>query len=265
MRLAVTHRITLQPEPEADRLALRLKLWPSGHAAQRVSEWTVTANGAAVEPVTRDAFGNRVGLWHARLRGEPVTLSATGIVETEDVAGIVRETGPRPPEAVFLRETPLTRTGAAVRAFAAAVPEGDTLGRLHALMHAAAATLAEDAAQPGLGRAAEDALEDGGASAIAALHLFIAASRALGIPARGVTGYRAGQGAPVLWAEAHVAGLGWVGFDPLAGMCPTAAWVRLGCGFDADDAAPIRSVPAATIAETVETDGEAQAQSQAQQ
>jgi transglutaminase-like putative cysteine protease len=44
------------------------------------------------------------------------------------------------------------------------------------------------------------------------------------------------------WAELHVAGLGWVGFDPANGCCPDARYIRLGSGFDAQDAAPIRGI-----------------------
>ena len=41
------------------------------------------------------------------------------------------------------------------------------------------------------------------------------------------------------WAEAWIADLGWVGFDPANHICPTERYVRLACGFDAASAAPI--------------------------
>ena len=44
-----------------------------------------------------------------------------------------------------------------------------------------------------------------------------------------------------VWAEAHLgAQLGWVGFDPASNLCPTDRWIRLACGLDALDVAPIR-------------------------
>ena len=75
-------------------------------------------------------------------------------------------------------------------------------------------------------------------------HIFIAATRKLDIPARYVTGYLhvEGESAAVAnhaWAEACVASLGWVGFDPANHICPTERYVRLACGFDAASAAPI--------------------------
>ena len=35
-------------------------------------------------------------------------------------------------------------------------------------------------------------------------------------------------------------GLGWVGFDPANGGCPTERYIRLATGLDASSAAPIR-------------------------
>jgi transglutaminase-like putative cysteine protease len=76
--------------------------------------------------------------------------------------------------------------------------------------------------------------------------IFIACARRLGIPARYVSGHlhrRDGvidQDAAHAWAEAHVEGLGWVGFDPANGVCPTEHYVRVACGLDALGATPIR-------------------------
>ena len=44
------------------------------------------------------------------------------------------------------------------------------------------------------------------------------------------------------WAELHIPGLGWVGFDPANRCCPDERYIRLGSGFDAQDAAPIRGI-----------------------
>ncbi|GAB1364405.1 hypothetical protein MASR1M32_36410 [Rhodobacter sp.] len=39
-----------------------------------------------------------------------------------------------------------------------------------------------------------------------------------------------------------VPGLGWVGFDPANRCCPDDRYIRLGSGFDARSAAPIRGI-----------------------
>ena len=77
-----------------------------------------------------------------------------------------------------------------------------------------------------------------------ALHVFISAARTLGVPARYVVGYLLAQDTKLTethaWAEAWVPEIGWVGFDAANRLCPTDRYVRLGCGLDAADAAPIR-------------------------
>jgi transglutaminase-like putative cysteine protease len=76
-------------------------------------------------------------------------------------------------------------------------------------------------------------------------HIFVAAVRHLGIPARYVSGYlcrgdTTKQGSGHAWAEALVPDLGWVGFDPANNLCPTDAYVRVAMGLDYLGAAPIR-------------------------
>jgi transglutaminase-like putative cysteine protease len=75
-------------------------------------------------------------------------------------------------------------------------------------------------------------------------HIFIAAARTIGVPARYITGYlvvgaEGSADAHHAWAEAWVEGLGWVGFDVANRICPTERYVRLAAGLDAGYAAPI--------------------------
>jgi transglutaminase-like putative cysteine protease len=79
-------------------------------------------------------------------------------------------------------------------------------------------------------------------------HVFIAAARFLGIPARYVSGYLwtgvddRPYDASHAWTEAHVPGLGWVGFDAANRICPTENYVRVAVGLDYDAAAPVRGL-----------------------
>ncbi|MEM9754241.1 MAG: transglutaminase family protein, partial [Planctomycetota bacterium] len=78
------------------------------------------------------------------------------------------------------------------------------------------------------------------------------------IPARYVIGYLHADGdiadASHAWAELYVENLGWVGFDAANGKSPDAHYIRLGSGFDAVDAAPIRGVAQGSGAEAMEID-----------
>ena len=78
-------------------------------------------------------------------------------------------------------------------------------------------------------------------------HLFIAVARAMGVPARYVSGYIHTPGARAVaashaWAEAWVAGRGWIGFDATHPVRTTPHHVRLAVGRDYTDAAPTRGV-----------------------
>ena len=80
-------------------------------------------------------------------------------------------------------------------------------------------------------------------------HLFIAAARAMGVPARYVSGYihlpgEGGvmEGASHAWAEAWIPGSGWVGFDATHPVRAGENHVRVAVGRDYRDAAPTRGV-----------------------
>jgi len=79
-------------------------------------------------------------------------------------------------------------------------------------------------------------------------HLFIGAARAMGVPARYVSGYIHLRGekssftASHAWAEAWVPGRGWIGFDATHPVRTTPHHVRLAVGRDYTDAAPTRGV-----------------------
>lgn len=79
-------------------------------------------------------------------------------------------------------------------------------------------------------------------------HLFIAVARSMGVPARYVSGYIHLRGdktsftASHAWAEAWIAGQGWVGFDATHPVRTTPNHVRLAVGRDYSDAAPTRGI-----------------------
>jgi transglutaminase-like putative cysteine protease len=72
-------------------------------------------------------------------------------------------------------------------------------------------------------------------------------ARATGIPARYVSGYLMMpdieiQAASHAWAEAHISGLGWIGFDAANNKCPDEHYVRVAVGLDYRDAAPVSGI-----------------------
>jgi transglutaminase-like putative cysteine protease len=79
-------------------------------------------------------------------------------------------------------------------------------------------------------------------------HLFIAVVRAMGVPARYVSGYlhfaddKGTTTASHAWGEAWVPGKGWIGYDATRPVRTSEHHVRLAVGRDYTDAAPTRGI-----------------------
>jgi transglutaminase-like putative cysteine protease len=248
MRLSVRHHLLHRYKQAAKSVIQALRLTPRNHDGQHVQHWRIDIDVECRLRSSQDAFGNMVHGFSADGPLESLSVTAIGEVETFDTRGVVNGAVERFAADLFLRATPLTQVDASAKALAeTALAEEGELNRLHALLRAAS-----DEAQSRAGKAREQASQSqsqsGGAKssgAEALVHLFIAGARHLGIPARYVSGYRlseaasAGQGAHA-WAEGHVPGLGWVGFDPANCLCPDDRYVRVAIGLDALGASPMR-------------------------
>ena len=130
------------------------------------------------------------------------------------------------------------------------VPASDTrkpLDFLHALSALIRERVAYEAGRTHSATTAEEAIGQAAGVCQDHAHIFIGAARASGVPARYVSGYllmddRIEQEATHAWAEAHVEGLGWVGFDVSNGISPDPRYVRVATGSDYRDAAPITGI-----------------------
>jgi transglutaminase-like putative cysteine protease len=247
MRLRIVHETAYRFDPPAKGAIQTLRLTPRGHDGQFVVNWRIEVDHDCRLDTATDPFGNIVHSFTTEGRLDDLVITALGDVELHDMAGMVRGQKERFPIGVFLRTTPLTAPDAAIRAFAedvAAAAPVDPLSRLHALMGAVHEKIL--AGGDGADDSAKATFASGRGDARAAAHVMIAAARHLGIPARFASGYifRPETEAPAHaehgWAEAHVDGVGWIGFDPAMKICPTDTHVRLAIGLDAIGAAPVR-------------------------
>ena len=243
MLISVRH-ITRYAYAEPVSYAIQsLRLTPATFKGHRIVDWRVHVAGAGQPLQFRDGFGNLVHLITVGPHHN-LTIDASGTVETADSNGVVDGLADPSPPRVYLRETPQTRPEPAIRGLARSVTASDRLGHLHAL-----ATVIRDGVDyvPGSTDAhtnAAEALAAGKGVCQDHAHIFIAAARSLGIPARYVTGYLlleqpTAATAHHAWAEAWVEDMGWVGFDVANRICPTDRYVRLAAGLDAKGAAPI--------------------------
>lgn len=248
MRLTVDHVTRYRYDAPARSVVQSHRLTPSAFAGQRVIDWEVTVEGGTKGARHRDGAGDLVQGWTIGGPVGEVTVRVRGTVDTEDLAGVLRGHRETVAPECYLRETTPTKVDVALGRLADSVAAPDALSLAHALSAAVADAIAY---RPGVTHAhttAAEALALGEGVCQDHAHALIACANHRGIPARYVSGYlfadADGQAheAAHAWAELHVAGLGWVGFDPANRCCPDARYIRLGSGFDAQDAAPIRGI-----------------------
>ncbi|MDB5473349.1 MAG: Transglutaminase-like enzyme putative cysteine protease [Devosia sp.] len=281
MRIAIRHSLSIFPPPGTGHLVVQVLLTPQSGPTQTVESWTVEMAGLDEATRFTDAYGNTVHLVNRNKPEGPVAVTASGVVSTRDSHGVLGRPGGEPVPVLFKRITLLTRVPVTLYGKFRSSKES-RIDVLHGLMLRVSETL--DAPSPGEAgqtqsqgpgkqsqsqgtqiqeleptpSSADGVLvgEEAGHEVVARLprppatdyaHMFVGGARALGIPARYVTGYLTGEddepAAFHAWAEAFDEKLGWIGFDAMLQLCPTDRHVRLAAGLDAISAAPLRCVP----------------------
>jgi transglutaminase-like putative cysteine protease len=246
MRLTVHYSTTYTYAEPVRRVIQLLRLEPLSFAGQSVLDWRIDVDRDARLRAGRDGYGNITHMLYVDSPVSSLTISIAGRVLTEDRHGIVQGLPHDLPPDVFLRPTPLTAPGPAITALLAACDQGSgAIDRLHGLSQLLHARLRFDTEATAVETPAERAAAEGHGVCQDFAHIFIAAARLAGIPARYISGHlfrRDGlheQQAAHAWAEAWVEDLGWVAFDPLNGISTDDAYLRVACGLDYRDAAPI--------------------------
>ena len=273
MRIAITHVSEYHYDGPPAPTVQALRLTPALVSGQKLLSWKIEAPGYDGACSYTDGFGNKVDLVSAPGDLSVVRVVAEGVVETSDTGGITGWTGEAVAPGAFLRVSPVTASSPEIEALAESVRRPDRLSTLHALMDAVHERVAYVTDSTDAHTTAAAALLEGRGVCQDHAHIFIAAARFLGIPARYVTGYllledASGAAAHHAWAEAMVENIGWVGFDAANRLCPTDRYVRLGAGLDAASAAPIRGVrrgvggESLTVEVAVRESGQSQSQSQ---
>jgi transglutaminase-like putative cysteine protease len=247
MRLRIVHSTVCHYDPPATGAIQVLRLTPRNHDGQYVVRWRIDVTPDARLAAHEDAFGNLTHVFTADGPLAELRIEVNGQVETQNTDGVVRGTVERFPPSLFLRDTVLTQADTAIGQFAQTIREasgGRTLAELHGLLQRLHAEMAYDCDPTHTAANAAEAFARKSGGAADFTHVFIGAAHSLGIPARFVGGYYCKddcvEQSGHAWAEAYVADLGWVGFDPANGSCPTDAHVRVAVGLDALGAAPVR-------------------------
>lgn len=244
MRLSVVHSTRYQYAAQVSRSTQYIRLTPGDGAQQRVIDWSLELPRPCVS--LRDAFDN---LTHVLTLDEPheaIRLVARGTVEVADIDD-GEPAGPINPK-VFLRATDLTEPDTAIRDFIEpmrGVVRNRPLIGVSDLMNAVLDRMPDRKGVTTVETTAAQAFAIGAGVCQDHAHVFIAACRLLGVPARYVSGYAYSPDREVVashaWAEAWL-GTRWVSFDISNARRASGAHIKLAIGLDYLDACPVRGV-----------------------
>jgi transglutaminase-like putative cysteine protease len=249
MRLAIRHTTRYGYEGPIVHGLQRLRLTPKETQGQTIVDWTMEYEGAHEELSYDDQNFNHVTLVAADEGVSEVVVTCRGTVDTQDNAGVIGHHAGHLPLWAFLGESELTTAGPRVRQLIAGVERsaGGMVETLHNLSDTIREAVTYETGRTHVATTAEEAIEAGHGVCQDHAHIFLAAARALEIPARYVSGYlmmddRVEQDATHGWTEAYVQNLGWVGFDVSNGISPDSRYVRVATGRDYRDAAPVTGI-----------------------
>lgn len=246
MKLKIRH-LTRYRYARPLRAALQnLCLTPRDTAAQRIVEWRLDASGR-LQPHT-DAWGNPGHLMQVEAGARELRCEASGIVETLGEPVEIDRLGPDPH--VYLAPSALAGSDVAMRrdlAERGAAAPRDEAGAL-ALAALVAQQVAYCRGRTDATTSAVQAWAGGEGVCQDQAHAFIAACRALGVPARYVSGYFHTEGAGELashaWAQVCPQPdlRRWIGVDITHGCLVDERHVQLAVGPDYAACSPIRGV-----------------------
>ena len=272
MRLSIRHTTRYRFTDPVSHGVQRLRLTPKETQGQTILEWAMEYEGAKEELVYDDQNFNHVTLVSVVEGAREVVVTCRGNVDTEDNAGVIGQHAGHLPLWAFLGQTKLTKPGPKVKALIAQVERSEEgmVETLHNLSNVIREHVEYRTGTTRVNTPAEEAAASGKGVCQDHAHIFIGAARSLDIPARYVSGYlmmndRIEQEATHAWAEAHVQGLGWVGFDISNGISPDPRYVRVATGRDYRDAAPVTGISFGTTTEDLTVDLAVEQQMEEQQ
>lgn len=249
MHIFIEHETLYRYDPPARFTTQYIRMTPRQHGNLQVWSWSV--QGPRKMTQFTDGFGNAVHVLSITEPHQEVRLIVKGEVWTQDTHGVLPlEHDPFSP-LFYVNATPLTVADAAIRDFAEGFREAaakDCLPALHDLMSALHRRVVYRIGATDVASTAAEAFAKGEGVCQDHAHIFLGACRALGVPARYVSGYMwtdkqdGTHDANHAWAEAFVPNLGWVSFDVANCVAATDAYVRVAQGRDYLDAAPVRGL-----------------------
>ncbi len=246
MKLNISHKTQYSFETPVSYALYQIRLTPKERPGQTVLNWNIEVLGGQKELEFDDHHNNRVILVSLEPECPTLEIVSAGVVDTNDTSGVLGKHGGFVPLWHFIQQTELTCPGTKVRALtkSAGTSAESDLDKLHTLSAKILSNIKYETNTSTVSTTAEEALTNGKGVCQDHTHVFLSASRLLGYPSRYVSGYlmlneSIDQDASHAWAEVHVEGLGWVGFDISNGISPDERYVPVATGLDYTEATPI--------------------------
>ncbi len=244
MKLRIEHLTQYEYSAPLKYAHQSLCLTPQDNAHQTVLDWSLVAPGPLFGQ--RDGYGNQAHTWTLMRRAFSGSIRARGLVETHASPWLADE-GPSP--LLYRRSTALTHGNAELGSMGRRyLADGVNEHTLVALAHAVTQRLPYESERTTVTSTALEALALGGGVCQDHAHVFIAACRSQGVPARYVSGYFHAPDAPHLashaWADVYLHGPEprWLSVDVTHGCLMDGRHVRLAVGPDYAACPPIRGV-----------------------
>jgi transglutaminase-like putative cysteine protease len=215
---------------------------PRRHGDQRRRRHSITVSAADARTThRRDAAGNMVTRTQVPLVRDRVEFVVDAVVERVGPDTDVLVPATALTDSRLLRPTRLTAADASIRRLAAAMADQDRLAtadRFCAYVHEA---LRYAYGVTSVATTAAEALAGGRGVCQDAAHVMIALCRAIGLPARYVSGHLLGEGGTHAWVEvivAHAGAARAIALDPCNGCRAGANYLTVATGRDYTDVAP---------------------------
>lgn len=261
MKLEVVHSTHFRYSGPIAETVMEVRLRPMDGLGQRCIEFELNVSSGVKPRSYRDGYGNNVHYFNLVRPHTRLSVTSRSVVETGGQPDV------DPGEDLvqdFLRFRSPVKDVAGVRQLAGRHKVADPSSgsaveqALDELTHAISKDFAYDKAVTNVYSAVDEVLALRAGVCQDFAHLLIAVARAMGVPARYVSGYihQAGDSgtttASHAWAEAWVPGRGWIGYDATHPVRTSEHHVRLAVGRDYSDAAPTRGIYVGSAAGTMD-------------
>ena len=251
MKLEIVHSTHYQYTGPIAESVMEVRLRPMDGVGQRCLDFSLELSSGIKPRSYRDGYGNNVHYFnlvkpHTRLSITGRSMVETGLAPDPDQGEeLVQD---------FLRFRSPVKDVAGVRELARSHPivdpdSSDAVERaLDGLTLAISRDFEYNRAVTNVYSAVDEVLELRAGVCHDFAHLFIAVARAMGVPARYVSGYihfpdeKGVTTASHAWGEAWVPGKGWIGYDATRPVRTSEHHVRVAVGRDYSDAAPTRGI-----------------------